>query len=216
MPIFCARAWKQFNKPLPSSSGPSAPRRWETSQGIIRLRDAASQDYIPGRPRLEPSIRIFEPQACPNRSQCFRVLLLCRILGYRFFVGNSRQTGGCFDPEGAWALAVEPLCCGWFTAVTRVQVPSGTDPLSRRFLASSGDPGSFERVETPRRLDPLPRKKVGTETTRTRITAAPMPPHSMRRQLFCCPHFSPAVAVSTTNYQQLLAPPVPRSRCNHC
>src|SRR6266852_3929795 len=43
-----------------------------------------------------------------------------------------------------------------------------------------------------------------------------MPPHSMRGQLFCCPHFLPAVAVSTTNYQQLLAPPVPRSRCNHC
>jgi hypothetical protein len=33
----------------------------------------------------------------------------------------------------------------------------------------------------------------------------------------CCsavPHFLPAVAVSTTHYQQLLAPPVPRSRCN--
>src|SRR6266849_3032967 len=43
-----------------------------------------------------------------------------------------------------------------------------------------------------------------------------MPPHSMRGQLFCCPHFLPAVAVSTTNYQRLLAPPVPRSRCNHC
>jgi hypothetical protein len=37
---------------------------------------------------------------------------------------------------------------------------------------------------------------------------------SSRAQLFCCPHFLPAVAVSTRNYQQLLAPPVPRSRCN--
>jgi hypothetical protein len=27
----------------------------------------------------------------------------------------------------------------------------------------------------------------------------------------CCPHFLPAVAVCTRNYQQLLAPPVPRS-----
>jgi hypothetical protein len=33
---------------------------------------------------------------------------------------------------------------------------------------------------------------------------------------FRCPHFLPAVAVSTANYQQLLAPPVPRSRCNRC
>ena len=89
-------------------------------------------------------------------------------------------------------------------------------PLSRRFLASSGEPGSFERVETPPRLERLLRKKVGTETTRRRITAAPMPPHSMRGQLFCCPHFLPAVDVSTTNHQQLLAPPVPRSCCNHC
>jgi len=31
-----------------------------------------------------------------------------------------------------------------------------------------------------------------------------------------CPHFLPAVAVCTRNYQQLPAPPVPRSRCNHC
>jgi hypothetical protein len=44
--------------------------------------------------------------------------------------------------------------------------------------------------------------------------AAAMPPNSMGGQLFCCPHFLPAVAVSTGNYQQLLAPPVPRSRCN--
>ena len=87
-------------------------------------------------------------------------------------------------------------------------------PLSRRFLAASGEPGSFELVETPPRLKRLLRKKVGTETTRTRIAAAAMPPHSMRGQLFYCPHFLPAVAVSTTNYQQLLAPPVPRSRCN--
>ena len=35
-------------------------------------------------------------------------------------------------------------------------------------------------------------------------------PDSMRAQLFYCPHFLPAVAVSTTHYQQLLAPPVPR------
>jgi hypothetical protein len=76
------------------------------------------------------------------------------------------------------------------------------------------EPGSFERVETSPRLKRLLRKKVGTETTRRRITAAAMPPHSMRAQLFYCPHFLPAVAVSTTHYQQLLAPPVPRSRCN--
>jgi hypothetical protein len=31
--------------------------------------------------------------------------------------------------------------------------------------------------------------------------------------VFRYPHFSPAGAVSTTKYQQLLAPPVPRSRC---
>jgi hypothetical protein len=77
-----------------------------------------------------------------------------------------------------------------------------------------GEPGSFELVETPPRLKRLLRKKVGTETTPRPITAAAMPPHSMRGQLFCCPHFLPAVAVSTGNYQQLLAPPVPRSRCN--
>jgi hypothetical protein len=92
----------------------------------------------------------------------------------------------------------------------------GDGSLSRRFLASSGEHGSFEQVETPRRLEPLPRKKVGTETTRRRITTAAIPPHSMRGKLFCCPHFLPAVAVFTRNYQQLLAPPVPRSRCNHC
>src|SRR5260370_39718252 len=38
----------------------------------------------------------------------------------------------------------------------------------------------------------------------------------MRQRFFSCPHFSPAVAVPTTYYQQLLAPPVPRSRCNDC
>ena len=35
---------------------------------------------------------------------------------------------------------------------------------------------------------------------------------AMRGQLFCCPHFLPAVDVSTTNHQQLLAPPVPRRK----
>jgi hypothetical protein len=29
---------------------------------------------------------------------------------------------------------------------------------------------------------------------------------SMTKQVFRCPHFSPAVAISTENYQQLLAP----------
>ena len=36
------------------------------------------------------------------------------------------------------------------------------------------------------------------------------PIYSMTKQVFRCPNFLPAVAVSTTNYQQLLAPPVPR------
>ena len=43
-----------------------------------------------------------------------------------------------------------------------------------------------------------------------------MPLIQMRMQLFHGPHFSPAVAVSTTHDPRLLAPPVPRSRCNHC
>jgi len=110
--------------------------------------------------------------------------------------------------------AVGDLSRTTFTAVTRVQIPSGTDPLSRRFLASSGELGSFERVETPPRLERLLRKKVGTETTRRRMKAADAPSFD-ERAVFPHPHFSPAVAVSTTNYQQLPAPPVPRSCCNH-
>ena len=54
--------------------------------------------------------------------------------------------------------------------------PVGTGPgFRRRFVGSSGEPGSFEPVETLPRLKRLLRKKVGTETTRRRITAAPMP-----------------------------------------
>ena len=41
-----------------------------------------------------------------------------------------------------------------------VRRDDGDGPLSRRFLASSAEPGSFEHVETLRRLEPLPRKKV--------------------------------------------------------
>ena len=61
-----------------------------------------------------------------------------------------------------------------FTAVTRVQIPS-TDPFSKRFLASSGETGSFEHVDTPSRLKRLLRKKIDTETTRRRVRLAPCP-----------------------------------------
>src|SRR6266576_4386127 len=140
------------------------------------------------------------------------------VLHYGLRYGFASATGDFQRLRGRPPLVSPLKSCmrRSFTAVTPVQIPSGTDPLSRRFLAASGEPCSFESVETPPRLKRLLRKKVGTETARKRITAAAMPPHSMRGQLFCYPHFLPAVAVCIRNYQQLLAPPVPRSRCNDC
>jgi hypothetical protein len=63
----------------------------------------------------------------------------------------------------------------------------GDGSLSRRFLASSGEPGSFEHVETPRRLEPLPQRKVGTETTRRRISTAAIPPSFDERKVVLLP-----------------------------
>ena len=66
--------------------------------------------------------------------------------------------------------------------------PSGEGPafeaVPRVFRS---EPGCFERVETPPRLKRLLRKKVGTETTRRRITAAAMPPHSNGRAVVLLP-----------------------------
>jgi len=98
-----------------------------------------------------------------------------------------------------------------------VQNPSVCyDPLSRGSSRLQVNLEFRARRDTAQTEATAAGKKLAQKLTRRRITAAAMPRHSMRRQVFRRPHFSPAVAVSTTHYQQLLAPPVPRSRCNHC
>jgi hypothetical protein len=79
------------------------------------------------------------------------------------------RKGAKFAAHTAFSARLGEISCLFWLAL------EFSTPLSRRFLASSGEPGSFELVETPPRLKRLLRKKVGTETTPRPITAAAMP-----------------------------------------
>jgi len=194
--------------------------------GVSVGNTCSTRELLSGSPRLTWLIVVFGGAAAlpdylslfgrdPAQGAKYKMYSHPRY-GLRF--GFASATGN-FQRLGGRPPLVSPLksCMGRsFTGGNTGSNPVGDGPAFEAVPRVFRRTGSFERVETPPRLKRLLRKKVGTETTRRRITAAAMPPHSMGGQSFCCPHFLPAVAVCTRNYQQLLAPPVPRSRCNDC